>query len=115
MARFTTDDYKNMAAVVIGLALAGNSAYQAHQQQIKVRQCREAKRYAAEASARLRNMVNHMYKNRASKDVHIEALNAAKNVISYEIRDELGLDNPYLRATIKSLHDEIDNRIAKLN
>lgn len=115
MARWTFEDYANGAMAVVGIAMFANSIYQA--KVVADRECdrRKADRWVDEANARLSSMLDYMQKERASKECYKQALTAAKNVISYEVREVLTSNNYHMRDAEMTVLNHLDRLIAQAN
>lgn len=113
MARWTFEDYANGAMAVVGVALLVNSVYQAQLVAKRENDRRRAERWIDEATARIRAMTNHMQRNGASKECWKEALTAAKNVLAYEVREELDPNNFHLHKAEQQILTWVDRLIAE--
>lgn len=96
------------AACVIAVAIEGKRMYDKVQDQ-KARDAAED--WELEAGARLNAMLHYAKKNRISKAGYIQAMEAAKNVLSFEV-DTVLPGNPYAGRTLRKLHESLDNEIA---
>lgn len=113
MAKWTFEDYANGAMAVVGIALFANQLYQAKKQADREDDRRAANRWIDQASARLDSMVGYMQKEGATKECWVEALTAAKNVIQFEVRDQLHNNYHLLEAESKMI-ESVDRLIAKV-
>lgn len=95
-------------ACVVAVVIEGKRAYDMHQEH-KARKAAED--WELEAGARLNSMLHHAKKNRISKAGYVEALEAAKNVLSFEVDDVIP-GNPYAGRTLRKLLAALDNEIA---
>lgn len=114
MARWTFEDYANGAMAVVGVIVLANSLYQAQLQAKRENDRRKAERWMDEASARIRAMTKHMQKRGASKECWKEALGAAKNVLAYEVREELDPTNYHLHDAEQKMFALVDRLIAEV-
>lgn len=96
------------AACVVAIAVEGKRMYDEIQDQ-KARDAAED--WKMEAGARLNAMLHHAKKNRISKAGYIQALEAAKNVLSFEVDVALP-GNPHAGRTLRALLNSLDNEIA---
>lgn len=96
------------AACVIAVVVEGKRLYDEIQDQ-NARNAAED--WEMEAGARLNAMLHHAKKNRISKAGYIQAMEAAKNVLSFEVDDVLA-GNPYAGRSLRKLHQSLDNEIA---
>lgn len=111
MAKFET--YVNVARLAIVIASVGNVIYQHHKVARLHKDKREAERYLQIVNARLDSMHEYMWQNRASKATYKEAMEAARNRLAFEVRDELD-GNRYLHETFTKINKSIDVRISKI-
>ena len=112
MAKWTFEDYANGAMAIVGIAMLAHSICEAKKLADRENDSRKAERWVAEASARLDCMVEHMRKQRASKECYVEALTAAKNVIAYEVRETLTPNNFHMRDAEQQMFRTLDKLIA---
>jgi hypothetical protein len=115
MAKWTFEDYANGAMAIVGIAMMAHSILEAKKVADREDDSRKAKRWVAEATARLENMVHHMQKQRASKECYVEALGAAKNILAFEVRETLTPKNFHMLDAQKEIFQTVDQLIAKAN
>lgn len=96
------------AACVVAIAVEGKRMYDEIQDQ-KARDAAED--WRMEAGARLNAMLHHAKKNHITKAGYVQAMEAAKNVLSFEV-DAVLPGNPYAGQTLRKLHQSLDNEIA---
>lgn len=96
------------AACVVVVVMEGKKAYDRVQAQ---NANQAADRWEQEATARLHCMMDHAKRNRISKVAYVETLEAAKNVLSFEV-DAVIPGNVYAGRKLRNLFEIIDAEIA---
>lgn len=107
------EDIYNTTVTALGFAVAAHECYKLYEaiQDQKAKDAADEWRF--EAGARLNAMIHHAKKNRISKAAYKEALEAAKNVLSFEVDDALP-GNVHGGKALRKLLATIDTEIASV-
>lgn len=111
MAKWTFEDYANGAMAVAGAVVIGINIYEAHKLNVDFKHEKIADRYIDETRARMSSMHEHILNNHGSKETYVEAFTAAKNVISFDISEDLAGNN-YQHKVQEVIFAYIDDLIA---
>lgn len=101
------EELYNNTMTAIGIAVAVHECYKTYLKVQDMNARHAADVWEMEASARFYGMVAHAYRNNISKEGLLEAIEAAKNVISFEA-DELLPNNVYAGSAVRNLHAKLD-------
>lgn len=104
------EDICNNIVVVASIGVAVTECYKTYLAIEDLKAQKAADLWEREAGARLNCMIDHAYRNRISKAGMLEALNAAKNVLNFEV-DEVLPGNVHGRKALNNLHRRIDAQI----
>lgn len=107
------EDVYNATVVAIGIACFAHEGYKAYAKSQDKKAEAAANDWRYEAGARLNTMIHYAKMNHISKAAYVEALEAAKNVLSFEVDDVLP-GNVHSGPALRKLLAVIDKEIANV-
>ncbi len=107
------EDIYNYTLIAVGTVMVASEVYKLYQHEQDRIAKDAAENWGLEAGARFNAMVKYAKQNRITKEGYVEALNAAKNVLSFEVYEVLP-NNLFGPDVLRKLLTQIDKEIASV-